>query len=79
MQLLCIVLSLSPSSNFGTSKCILQIVSEYDPFSVVGSSSLYYSRAAATYDEAIAECRKYNATLVEIQNDQEWSEVKLVN
>ena len=55
----------------------IQIVSDYDPFTLVGSSRLYYSQTAYNYDDAIAECRKYNATLVETLNEHEWSEVTL--
>ena len=53
-----------------------QIISECDPFTTVGSSMLYYNQTAIDYHEAIASCAECGAVLVEIWNEQEWSEVK---
>ena len=42
----------------------------------VGSSMLYFEKAASSYEEAIQTCLKRASRLLEIHDQEEWSNVR---
>ena len=69
--------SLLPSSRMCSCDDIIPLIfSEPVPFIKVGSSRLYFEKAPSSYEKAIQTCLKHGSRLLEIHDQEEWSNVR---